>query len=322
MINELLSRPNIQEFLNKYSSSRWKELISDLFEIGVLNLRNSYYRYEFSHKELHGIISNLEHPAPAPTPIPSTPFNQSSYQNYPPQKINNQYQDSNFSYPKNPSNYNSKNTFNKKYLNENLSNYYYNYDYGRRMRRLAKLENRATTSKMDAFYSEKNELPLKESLKKKGKRSHREIQDKIFESQQKRQYQRYLIRDLKQQYIKDRNKELKRKKIEKMMAKQAEEDIKEEEREKRRLKDEEDFQEGYKEDYQEEDEIEEDEQTDKYNDYNRGYDDDEEEEEEGEGEEGEQIDNGGEEQGGEEEQIDDGEEEQGGEEGQYQQAQT
>ena len=146
MINELLSRPNIQEFLNKYPSSRWKELISDLFEIGVLNLRNSYYRYEFSHKELHGIISNLEHPAPAPTPIQSTPYNQSSYQNYPPQKINNQYQDSNFSYPKNPSNYNSKNTFNKKYLNENLSNYYYNYDYGRRMRRLAKLENRATTS--------------------------------------------------------------------------------------------------------------------------------------------------------------------------------
>ena len=42
MINELLSRPNIQEFLNKYPSNRWKELIADLFEIGVLNLRNSY----------------------------------------------------------------------------------------------------------------------------------------------------------------------------------------------------------------------------------------------------------------------------------------
>ena len=296
MINELLSRPNVQQFLNKYPSSRWKELITDLFEIGILNLRNSYYRDEFSHKELHAIIYDLEHPSAGPSPVPNTPYRQSSNQ-YPSQKVYNQYQNTHFSYPRSQS-------INKKYINDNILNYNYdNYDYERRKRRLSNLAFRATTSRMDAFYPEK-ETPMEWGRKR---RTHKEIQDKIFRSQQYRQYQRYLIKDLKEQYMKDRKRELQRKRREKLMEKQAEEDIKEEEREKRRIKDEEDFQEGYKEDYQEEDEIEEDEQTDKYNDYNRGYDDDEEEEGEGEGE--------GEEYGDEEEKKDDGGEEFAGEEG-------
>ena len=293
MINELLSRPNVQQFLNKYPSSRWKELITDLFEIGILNLRNSYYRDQFSHKELHAIIYDLEHPSAAPTPVPNTPYHQSSNNQYPSQKVNNQYQNTNFSYPRSHS-------INKKYIYDNNPNY--NYDYERRKRRLSNLAFRATPSRMDAFYPDKDPIP-----KKYRRRTKREIQDKIYRSQQYREYQRYLIKDLKEQYMQDRKKELQRKRREKLMEKQAEEDIKEEEREKRRIKDEEDFQEGYKEDYQEEDEIEEDEQTDKYNDYNRGYDDDEEEEEEGEGE--------GEEYGGEEEKMDDGGEEYAGEEG-------
>ena len=56
MINELLSRPNIQEFLIKYPSSRWKELIADLFEIGVLNLRNSYHIDKYIKKEFRALI--------------------------------------------------------------------------------------------------------------------------------------------------------------------------------------------------------------------------------------------------------------------------
>ena len=51
MINELLSRPNIQEFLIKYPSSR-----ADLFETGVLNLRNSYHIDEYSKKEFRALI--------------------------------------------------------------------------------------------------------------------------------------------------------------------------------------------------------------------------------------------------------------------------
>jgi hypothetical protein len=78
MINELVSRPNIQEFLNKYPSSRWKELITDLFEIGVLNLKNSYNRYQFSRNELCGILYDLENSSSAQAPLP-TPKRNPSY---------------------------------------------------------------------------------------------------------------------------------------------------------------------------------------------------------------------------------------------------
>ena len=191
MINELLSRPNIQEFLNKYPSNRWKELIADLFEIGVLNLRNSYHRDEYSKKEFRALIYDLEHP---------------SYEsnNRPP-------------YP----------------------NYNYNfddYDYERRKRRLNKLKQHASTSQMDAFYSEKNVVYPNKVPLKIPRRSHQQIMDTIYKSRTIRDAQRYQIRDLKMQYMQDRQEELKHKRMEKMMEKQAEEDIKNEEN-KYKLKD-------------------------------------------------------------------------------------
>ena len=73
MINELLSRPNIQEFLNKYPSSRWKELIADLFEIGVLNLRNSYHRDEYSKKKFRALIYDLQQSSYNPEYNPPNP---------------------------------------------------------------------------------------------------------------------------------------------------------------------------------------------------------------------------------------------------------
>ena len=307
MINELLSRPNIQEFLNKYPSSRWKELITDLFEIGILNLNNSYNRYEFSRNEFYSIIHDLKHPIPSRIQTPN--------QNY---SYNNQYERPNYSYPRYSSNYNnnSQNNFSQKYLNENISNYNNNFNYERRWRRLEKQQLRATPSQMDAFYSEKNEYPIKNKISKK--RTHREIMDKIFKSQPIRQNLRFQIREQKAQDMNKRRLELQEKRMEKMMERQAEEDIKEEERQKRRRKEEEDYLEGYGEDHQEEDEIEEDDETDRYNDYNRGYDDDDEEEEdEGEGEggvEGEGEEEVGEEEIGEEQQFGEGEGEEGGEE--------
>ena len=307
MINELLSRPSIQEFLNKYPSNRWKELLTDLFEIGVLNLRNTYHRDEFSKQEFNVIRNDLLNPHSSYISRENQYFCNDKYNN----NLNHKYYQSNFTYSKKPSYNNYQNISSQKYLNENISNYNSNYDYERRMRRLRKLENRATSSKMDAFYSERNETPKKETPINK-KRSHREIMDKIFKSQKFRQMKRYEIRDLKLQYLNQRKEEYNQKRMEKMRERQAEEDIKEEENEKRRQKEEEDYLEGYGEDHQEEEEVEEEEENDKYNDYNRGYDDDEEEEEEeGEGEEG------GEEEGGEEEQVveEGGEEEQAVEEG-------
>ena len=237
MINELLSRPNIQEFLNKYPSNCWKELLADLFEIGVLNLRNSFHRDEFSRNEFFGIIKDLEYSSSGQAPAPNRP----SYNNFP-NTINNQFQQSNFSYPRLSSNYNYQNYVNQKYLNENISNYKLNYNYERRRKRLNYLENRATPAKMDAFYSELNDNPKKKIIKRRKKR---DIMDKIFRSQQKRERDRYEIRDLKNEYIKNRREERRIKRMEKMREMQAEEDIKEEEEEKRREKEEEDYQEGY-----------------------------------------------------------------------------
>ena len=235
MINELLSRPNIQEFLNKYPSDRWKELIADLFEIGVLNLRNSYHRDEYSKKEFRALIYDLEHPSYEPE---STPMYYKTKNYYP------KYSDYNYN----------------------------NYDYGRRMRRMKKLKEHSSTSQMDAFYSEKNVVYPNKIQIKKPRRTHQEIMDKINMTKNLRDAQRYEIRDLKMQYLQNRKEELEQKMKEKILEKQAEEEIKNAENEKRRFKQEQDYQEGYGEDYQEEDEIEE-EETDKYNDYNRGYED-------------------------------------------------
>ena len=70
MIEELLKRPPIHDFLNKYPSERWKKLITDVFEIGVLNLYNSFNTYEFSEREFSSILNDLRyynsHCAPTP----------------------------------------------------------------------------------------------------------------------------------------------------------------------------------------------------------------------------------------------------------------
>ena len=263
MINELLSRPNIQEFLNKYPSNCWKELLADLFEIGVLNLRNSYHRDEFSKKEFRALIYDLQHPSYEPENRPSNYYN-----NYQSNQRNLNYNH----YPNYTPNYYQGQA-------ENLSNYSFNnYDFERRRNRLNKLKQHASTSQMDAFYSEKNVVYPNKIPLKIPRRSHQQIIDNINKSRTIRDAQRDQIKDLKIQYLQEHKEELKHKRMERMIEQQAEEDIKNQEEEKRRIKQEQDFQEGYGEEYQEEDEIEEEEETDKYNDYNRGYDDEEGEE--------------------------------------------
>ena len=88
---------------------------------------------------------------------------------------------------------------------------------------------------MDAFYSEKNVVYPNQIPLKQGRRNHQQIMDKIAKSQQLRDIQRCKIRDLKMQYLQEREEELKHKRMEKMMEKQAEEDIKYEEKEKQRI---------------------------------------------------------------------------------------
>ena len=91
-----------------------------------------------------------------------------------------------------------------------MKSYFDDYYYKRRKRRLKKLEKRETSSKMDAFYSPKNETPMIDDSKIK-KRSHWEIMRKIIDRRQKRESDRYEIKERKEEYMRKRKIELKKK---------------------------------------------------------------------------------------------------------------
>ena len=71
MIEELLTRIPAQEFLNKYPSDRWKEVISDVIEIGILNLKNSFGTDEFSRSDIKSVLNDLRHYTPGSQDFPT-----------------------------------------------------------------------------------------------------------------------------------------------------------------------------------------------------------------------------------------------------------
>ena len=77
MIEELLTRIPAQEFLNKYPSDRWKEIIADVIEIGILNLKNSFGTDEFSRSDIKSVLNDLRHYTPGSQDFPTY----TSYQN-------------------------------------------------------------------------------------------------------------------------------------------------------------------------------------------------------------------------------------------------
>ena len=71
MIEELLTRIPAQEFLNKYPSDRWKEIIADVIEIGILNLKNSFGTDEFSRSDIKSVLNDLRHYTPGSQDFPT-----------------------------------------------------------------------------------------------------------------------------------------------------------------------------------------------------------------------------------------------------------
>ena len=59
MIETLLKRRTIREFLKSYSEEQWKDLIPAVFEIGVLSLEKSFNKILFTKDELKDIIEDL-----------------------------------------------------------------------------------------------------------------------------------------------------------------------------------------------------------------------------------------------------------------------
>ena len=59
MIELFLKRRIIRQFLNSYSEDQWKELIPEIFEIGVLSLQRSFNKILFTKEELKDILEDL-----------------------------------------------------------------------------------------------------------------------------------------------------------------------------------------------------------------------------------------------------------------------
>lgn len=58
MIEHLFKKKMIRDFLKKYSTNQWPQVISDIFEIGILNLQNSFHTMYFTKETFQNIISN------------------------------------------------------------------------------------------------------------------------------------------------------------------------------------------------------------------------------------------------------------------------
>lgn len=60
MIDAILRRKIPREFLKTYSEELWKDVVPDVFEIGVLSLEKSFNKVFFTKAELKDIISDLK----------------------------------------------------------------------------------------------------------------------------------------------------------------------------------------------------------------------------------------------------------------------
>ena len=72
MIEIIFKRRPIREFLKKYPSDKWKEIIPDVLEIGVLNLKNSFNTLMFSKEDFNNILFDLRSFKPQKPITPKT----------------------------------------------------------------------------------------------------------------------------------------------------------------------------------------------------------------------------------------------------------
>ena len=58
MIDALFKRKICREFIKAYSEELWKQVIPDVFEIGVLSLEKSFNKILFSKEEFKEILDD------------------------------------------------------------------------------------------------------------------------------------------------------------------------------------------------------------------------------------------------------------------------
>ena len=63
-INKIFQRRPAREFLSIYPTKLWNEIIPDVFEIGILNLKNSFNTLKFSRNDFDSILYELRNYKP------------------------------------------------------------------------------------------------------------------------------------------------------------------------------------------------------------------------------------------------------------------
>ena len=63
-INKIFQRRPAREFLSNYPTKLWNQIIPDVFEIGILNLKNSFGTLKFSRQEFENILYELRNYKP------------------------------------------------------------------------------------------------------------------------------------------------------------------------------------------------------------------------------------------------------------------
>jgi len=131
VVNEIFKRRPARDFLRLYPSDKWKELIPDIFEIGVLNLKNSFGTLKFTKNQIKDILVDLRNYKPNEEEINTNNINNNNNNNYEDQnnfeeENNNNNSDEEEEYNENENdeqnNNNIQNNNNNKLNNKNMIN--------------------------------------------------------------------------------------------------------------------------------------------------------------------------------------------------------
>ena len=63
-LNKIFERRPAREFLSIYPTKVWNEVIPNVFEIGILNLKNSFNTLKFSRNDFENILYELRNYKP------------------------------------------------------------------------------------------------------------------------------------------------------------------------------------------------------------------------------------------------------------------
>ena len=108
VVNEIFKRRPARDFLRLYPSDKWREIIPDVFEIGVLNLKNSFGTFKFTKIDLNNILEELRNYNPSQDNVVEVEYDKNDITNNYINKSNNRNNNKN-NFNNNNNNFNNNN---------------------------------------------------------------------------------------------------------------------------------------------------------------------------------------------------------------------